>query len=167
MKHSMTPAERVSDDKLLAKLIDYDSKVASLCGKNDCTCLCCLRVRFLRELAQRRSAEKQANACTCQRKESHKGGCPLGRTSLRIWYMRDNHTFAKLEPGDTESLVRQARAIFDGELGHYGVLFARWHPSDDIASEFDLHLRSEFPEKAVREWAQRIMRASPFEQEDV
>jgi hypothetical protein len=51
--------ERVPDERL-NKLLAYDEQIASLCGRQDCDCLCCLRARALRELLSLRAKLKEA-----------------------------------------------------------------------------------------------------------
>ncbi len=42
---------------------------------------------------------------------------------LKVWFMFDNHTFARIEPLDRESLVKQATELFAED--RYGMLAVR------------------------------------------
>lgn len=98
----------------------------------------------------------QRDACTCDAPK-HRGNCPLGRKEVSAWYMRDNHTFARLSLTTEDDIVGQVSAIFHGYCGSYGSLFARYQPADVGIEDATLHTRDKFDAVAVRAWAARII----------
>jgi len=74
--------------------------------------------------------------------------------------MRDNHTFAAIEPREVEAIIARVREIFEAPGGHCGTLFARWIPADVAIQALAIGLPEpydRFPEAAVRQWAETLV----------
>lgn len=67
----------------------------------------------------------------------------------RIWYMRENHTFAEL-PHDVDAAMIRLREVFDGHCGHYGMLTTKQGPTEKTV----VHARADWEEFAeqARPW---------------
>lgn len=75
---------------------------------------------------------------------------------LKIWYMRDNHTFRGL-PLNVEKAIHDLRIVFDGECGHYGMLCSKQFKDDPCHARGDW---DEFEPRA-RAWLTEALKDIP------
>jgi len=75
----------------------------------------------------------------------------------RIWYMRDNHSFAQL-PNDVDAAMARLQEVFDGHCGHYGMLATKQGPMNGVV----VHARSDWEEFAeqARPWLEAALKPS-------
>ena len=86
---------------------------------------------------------------------------------MKIWFMFDNFTFARIDPVDYESVVKQARELF-AEDG-CGSLFVR----DELDGTIEKLTRMGrslgavkgwgLPVREIEEWAQELFKEIEFE----
>ena len=81
---------------------------------------------------------------------------------MKIWYMRDNHTFLSL-PLDVDKAMKRLRAAFIDELDTYGMLCTKEGPMKSTNE----HARSDWAEfePRARAWIEAALKPTDAELE--
>ncbi|HVY79845.1 MAG TPA: hypothetical protein VG994_02595 [Steroidobacteraceae bacterium] len=77
--------------------------------------------------------------------------------SVSVWYMRDNHTFKKLD-GDIDAVIEQARrTAYEDPYGMLGSAIVKMTTGEERRVGASIHARIGFAESDLLEWRESVL----------